>query len=159
MDSILGRVIGIAITLILVVGVVIASSSLFADSKASNAENDLTTLITNIQAAYATQPNFNGLTEQISNNAKWTPSDMLNGATIVNQWGGTVTLGVVANSQFTVTEPNVPRDGCIKLISSLPTAQSIAVNGAAALTALDPASLVTACSSPTSNSIVFTMGH
>jgi hypothetical protein len=165
MDSILGRVIGIAITLILVVGVVIASSSLFSGAKASNAANDLTTLIANVQAAYATQPNFTNLNNTAVTNGKWAPSDMVTGAGgLINQWGGQVTvqqdkLDGNNTAEFDVVETAIPADACVKLVNTVPAAIKVTV-GAASTTAIatDPAAVAGVCSAG-SITLNFVMGH
>jgi type II secretory pathway pseudopilin PulG len=162
MDGIVGRVMQIAVGLILLVGVVVGGQKMFASSKASNAVSDMMTLEQNIQSAYSAQPNFTTLTNTASNAGGWTPSDMVNGTSgITNQWGGTVTVAVDATStQFDLTETNVPPVACTTMANGAQGAMSVTVNGSAlAGTApFDPATVATACSTG-QNTLKFVFGH
>jgi hypothetical protein len=163
MDGILGRVMQIAVGLILIVGVVVAAQQMFASSKASNATSDLLALGQAIQGGYSAQPTFGTVNNGVALAAGWVPSDMgsaKTSPTITNQWGGAVTLTVDANtSQFDVTEAGVPDAACSTMLNGAQNAVSVTLNGAAiAGPPYDPATIAASCTTGT-NTLKFVFSH
>jgi hypothetical protein len=163
MDSILGRVMSIAVGLILLIGVVVGAEKMFGSSKASNAMSDLLAMGQAIQGGYSASPTFGTLTNTVAIAAGWVPSDMGSAATsptITNQWGGAVTVAVDTNtSQFDVTEAGVPNVACSTMLNGAQSAVSVTVNGTAiAGPPFDPATVSTSCTTA-SNTLKFVFSH
>jgi len=163
MDGILGRVMQIAVGLLLIVGVVVAAQNMFSSSKASNATSDLLALGQAIQGGYSAQPTFGTVTNTVVLAAGWVPSDMgsaKTSPTITNQWGGAVTVVVDTNtSQFDVTEAGVPDAACATMLNGAQNAVSVTLNGTAiAGPPFDPGTISTSCNTA-SNTVKFVFGH
>ncbi|HEX7682872.1 MAG TPA: type 4 pilus major pilin [Trinickia sp.] len=77
-------------------------------------------------------------------------------ATITNAWGGTVTL-TGANTTFTISYENVPKDVCVDALTGTTTGfTQVAVDAAAAVsTPVSPSDAASACKNDT-NTIVWT---
>ena len=77
-------------------------------------------------------------------------------ATITNAWGGTVTL-TGANTTFTISYENVPKDVCVDALTGTTTGfTQVAVDAAAAVpTPVSPSDAATACKND-ANTIVWT---
>jgi hypothetical protein len=163
MDGILGRVMQIAVGLILIVGVVVAAQGMFASSKANNATSDLLALGQAIQGGYSAQPTFGTVTNTVAISAGWVPSDMGSAVTspnITNQWGGAVTVAVDTNtSQFDVTETRVPNGACSTMLNGAQNAVSVTLNGSAiAGPPFDPGTIAASCNTG-SNTLKFVFSH
>lgn len=128
--------------------------------KTGNAVSNLNTFAGNIQAAYAQQPMFTSLTNTAANSAGWTPKTMdAGGASIMNEWGGTVTATVDGTNaaDFDITEAGLPSSACEKLMQ-VTSVESMTVNGAAVTLPVDAATQGTDCSAA-SNTILFVYSH
>jgi hypothetical protein len=147
------RLLGIAaVVLILVL--------IFHKNKASTEVTNITQLATSIANTYTGQTAFTGLTTAIA--AKLAPPSMVTGATLMNQWGGTVTVTVDANpSQYDIVENSVPSDGCVDLVNKASNYVTLTLNGSTYSTAnpLDAGVAVTACNSAATQTITYVYGH
>lgn len=139
------------------------------ETGAMNATNGVTALSSGVKALYP-NPTYTGLTASLLIQAGKAPQNMVSGtgstATLVNNWGGAVTVapanynGGTANAHA-ITFPSVPRSACNSVVANTSANfQAISINGTtvkddAAGTVATPASIATECDSE-DNSIVFT---
>lgn len=163
MSEILGTIFKTILALLGVAAVVVISYSAFNNSKNSNAVAQLSQLVFNAQAFYTGTP-FTSLTNAVAivgdNGAKLAPEDMVSGGTLVNPWGGAVTVAVNASNSanFDVTTAGVTSSGCQKLATNMPTAVKLSINAKAQTLPIDPGTAATACAGA-SNTLVLTFGH
>jgi len=147
----------------MLIALVVAGSVFWGVSKAFNSfklyrqQNDIAVVKVQIQQLYAGAPSYNGLDNTVGIHAGLFPSDMVKGTSVVNRWGGTITLGTASSdTQFTISLSGVPRDQCPTLAQFGDDWVSVTVNGAAlTMGAGRVASATTSCSGD-SNAIVFT---
>lgn len=160
MSEILGALFKYLVALLGVGAVVLVLYQVFGSNKTQNAISDLTLLQTNAQSLYNGQNTFTTLTNAVAIGGKLAPAGMISGASLMNPWGGAVTVNVNAGNaaQFDVTEADVPQDACPKMITSLSSVVGLKVNGNAQVLPLDAGSAVTACN-VTANSLTFTFSH
>ena len=113
MVSIIITVIGLAFLASYVTGA-------FSGAKASQSTSELSTIISNVQGLYASQPTFSGLTESVAVQGGVFPSSMVSGANTYDPWNGGVTVQEAANrtTEFTVEFDSVPIHACDKLVIS-----------------------------------------
>jgi hypothetical protein len=159
-SEILGALFKYLVALLGVVAVVAILYSVFGSNKTQNAISDMTQMQTNIQGLYNNQSNFTSLTNTVAINGKLAPDTMISGTSLVNPWGGTVTVAVNSGNaaRFDVTHTQVPRDACAKMITGLPAIVGLSVNATAATLPLDAGAAVTACNAAT-NTLVFTFAR
>ncbi len=139
------------------------------ETGAMNATNGVTAISSAVKALYP-NPSYTGLTSALLIQAGKAPQNMVSGApgaqTLVNNWGGTVTVAPVAYNGGTanamaITFPNVPRSACNSVVSAAAANfQIITVNGTEIkndLTPLaaSPAATAAACNSE-NNAMIFT---
>ena len=162
MSEIIGVVLKTLMVLLGVVGVVVVANSAIQNNKNSNAVSDISLLSSNIQSAMSSGA-FTGVTvaSAIAGNAgeTWAPASMISGNTLVNPWGGAVTLAVNAanTSQFVVTTAGVPNGGCVAMAAGL-RAQALSINGTAQTLPVNAATAKTTCRA-TGNTLALTFGH
>lgn len=163
MSEILGVIFKSVLALLGVAIVVTISYRGFNNHKDSSAIAQLSQLAFNIQAGY---PNgsFTSLTNAVAvigdKGSKFAPEDMISGGTLVNPWGGAVTLNVNATNaaNFDVTTAGVSVSGCQKYATNMDTALKLSINGTAQTLPLDSGAALAACqNSP--NTLVLTFGH
>ena len=160
MSEILGTLFKYLVSLLGVAAVVLVVYQVFGSNKTQNAISGLTQLQTNTQALYNTQSAFTTITNTIAINGKLAPSDMISGTSLLNPWGGAVTINVNGTlaSQFDITEAGVPADACAKMIVGMPNTVALKVNTVAQTLPLDPGAAVTACNAA-ANTMIFTFAH
>jgi hypothetical protein len=144
--------------LAVVVGILYAT--LFKNKSSSEVAN-LTQLSTNISTTYTGQPTFTGLTTAIA--ANLAPASMVSGATLVNAWGGPITVAADAGnpSTFDVVEYAVPSNGCVDLVNKASNYVSLTLGGTtySASNPLNPGAATTACNAAATSTISFVYGH
>lgn len=163
MSEILGAIFK-AIVALLSLGAVVAIATTASNSnKNSNAVAEHSQLIFNIQASYPSGA-FTSLTNAVATagdkGSRMAPEGMISGTSLVNAWGGAVTVNVNSGNaaRFDVTTASVSSSGCQKLATNMGTALALSINGTAQTLPLDSGTATTACqNSP--NSMVFTFGH
>lgn len=162
MSEIIGVVLKTLMVLLGVVGVVLVSNSAIQNNKNSNAVSDVSMLASNVQAgmSYGTFTTVS-VAAAIAGNAgdTWAPATMISGNTLINPWGGAVTLAVdPANaSQFIVTSNAVPNGGCVAMATGL-LARAVTINGAAQALPVNASTAKTTCTAA-NNVLRFTFGH
>lgn len=163
MFAIIGIIVAVAVTLLLLVGVLHVGSSGMQNGKASNAAAELAEMEVGVQNLYSAQASFAGLTDTVALDAGTAvvPSNMNDGAGgIVNEWGGAVTLAPAATStEWTLTETQVPQGACATLATKASDALAITVNGTAITTNPIDIAAITASCDQSDNELVFTFGH
>ena len=160
MDEIMGSWFKYLVRLLGVAAVVIILVAIFHKNKASTEVSNITQLATSISNTYTGQTAFTGLTTAIA--AKLAPTSMVTGTTLMNQWGGTVTVAVDANpSQFDIVENSVPSDGCVDMANKATNYVTMTLNGNTynATNPLDAGTAVTACNSAATQTITYVYGH
>ncbi|MFM0265544.1 type 4 pilus major pilin [Paraburkholderia sediminicola] len=160
MDEIMGSWFKYLVRLLGVAAVVIILVAIFHKNKSSTEVSNITQLATNIANTYTGQTAFTGLTTAIA--TKLAPPNMVSGATLLNQWGGAVTVTVDANpSQFDIVENGVPSDGCVDMANKATNYVTMTLNGTTYSQAnpLDAGTAVTACNSAATQVITYVYGH
>lgn len=157
MSEILGTLFGKIAALITVAAVTLVLYQFFGASKAAQAINDLTQLHSNIQTTYNAQQSFSSLTNTVAITGKLAPPKMINGTSLVNPWGGAVTVRVNGSdtAKFDVAQTNIPNDACAKLATNIPMMVGLTVNGAAQTLPADQGSVIASCGSG-NNAMTFT---
>lgn len=161
MSEILGTLFKYLVALLGVAAVVLILYQVFGSNKTQNAISDITLLQTNTQALYSAQSTFTSVSNAVAINGKLAPQGMISGSSLINPWGGAVTIAVAGGNaaQFDITETAVPAESCAKMIVGLSSVVGLKVNGAAQGLPLDAGTAVTACNQPINNSLVFTFAH
>ncbi|VVE36807.1 hypothetical protein PTE31013_03969 [Pandoraea terrigena] len=143
-----------------VAAVVVILVAIFHKNKAATEVSNVTQLATNIANTYTGQTAFTGLTTAIA--ANLAPSNMVAGSTLINQWGGAVTVSVDANpSQFDIVEAGVPSDGCVDMANKASNYVTMTLNGTtySQSNPLDAGAAVTECNSAATQTITYVYGH
>ncbi|BBA45570.1 TPA: type 4 pilus major pilin [Burkholderia cepacia] len=160
MDEIMGSWFKYLVRLVGIAAIVIILVSIFSKNKGSTEVANLTQLATNIANTYTGQTAFTGVTTAIA--TKLAPSNMVTGNTLINQWGGSVTVAVDANpSQFAIVENGVPSSGCVDMVNKATNYVTMTLAGTVYSTTnpLDAGAAVTACNSAATQTITFVYGH
>ncbi len=164
MSEILGTLFKYLAALLAIVAVVAIFYEALGNNNSGTAVSEITSLQSGIESLYSGNPSAlttANLTPASLITAGAAPSQMQASATtLVNPWGGTVTLGVpTAGSDFSITMANVPKDACVKLSTTISDDVSVTINGTAAITALpvSPSTAATDCSAA-ANTVAFTFG-
>ncbi|OJY94457.1 MAG: hypothetical protein BGP25_05555 [Lysobacterales bacterium 63-13] len=139
------------------------------ETGAMNATNGVTAISSAVKALYP-NPSYTGLSSALLIQSGKAPQNMVSGtgasATLVNNWGGTVTVapanynGGTANA-MAITFPSVPRSACNSVFSAAgANFQKIEINNTAVKddsvpTAATAATVAAACDTE-NNSMVFT---
>lgn len=142
------------------------------DRNQANAEvSNLTTIKANINNLYASRGgNYNGLDEDIANQARVFPSSMNNGVydagtTIAAAWGEEVTVAPAAfngnaDRAFTITYAGVPEGVCLGLVSGAAgNFIDVEVDGTSVMDTdgrFNPATAAGACNTAEGGPVVFT---
>jgi hypothetical protein len=155
--TVLEAVMWMLIALVVAGAVFWGVSKAFGSFKLYRQQNDLTVIKVQIQQLYSGSPSYNGLDNTVGINAGLFPSDMVKGTSVVNRWGGAITLGTASSdAQFTISLTGVPKEQCTTLAQFGDDWAAVTVNGGAlTLGAGRVSSATTACTGDT-NSIVYT---
>lgn len=138
-----------------------------SNDRANREMKELPAIITAIQQKYAQRQNYAGATTAGLINLGVFPQSWVNGNTVQNRWGGTVTVGtttlVSANDALTLTFTQVPQAECTDVIPGLEQSVRVVTVGGTSVkdnnAQTDLTALGTACrAGGTSNSIVYTIG-
>ena len=114
----------LAIIGVLSVGGISGYSKAMAKYKLTKAQDQISMLLMNIRTAYATMPNYSGLSNSIAVSYNIAPTDMIVGTSGINHaFGGAVTvqaetLNSASNQYFSITLNNLGREACVSLASS-----------------------------------------
>lgn len=112
---------------ILVIGAAAVVFTMFGSAKpsaeASNESQELSTLAANLQGTFGLGRDYSNLTDASAVQAKAVPENMVSGTTaaptIINGWGGDLTLGPGANkTQFSIEYAGIPAAACVKFVTA-----------------------------------------
>jgi hypothetical protein len=159
MSEILGTLFKYLAQIMGVAAVLGIAYSVFGTSKTSRSISDMNELVTQIQSVYSANSNFSTLTTARVISGKLAPNGMINGSTLINPWGGSMTVAPNTNTTlFDVTTSTVPAEACGKLAASL-APMALKINSTAMTLPVDAGLAISACTSDTSNTLVFTFGR
>lgn len=160
MRDLIGGLFAALVTIIGIVALIALYNNVTSSNKSSQALTDLTSMVGSVQATYISHPSYTNLSSTVVINGKLAPATMISGTTLINPWGGVVTVAAnAANSSFfDVTEPSVPNDACAKMATAISNLGALTIGGTSVTLPADP-SVVTSSCTGNANSLVFTFGH
>jgi hypothetical protein len=143
-----------------------AIGPVMAQNRARDEITEMAKIVTNIQAKWTNSPNFAGIGLVQLINADVFPRSWVNGAAVVNRWGGAVAVAisttVTANDTMTLTSDSVPSEECKNIPQGLAeSTRVITVNGTIVKPAggtVDVPGLGVACGSGAVNVIDYAFG-
>lgn len=106
------------------IGIYVVYNKVQTGNAANTEARNLDTIRAGVKNLYGGSVNYAGIGAPVLINGHVVPDSMVSGNTIVNSFGGTVTVaattfgGGAANNAFTITYPNVPLDVCSKLTTT-----------------------------------------
>jgi len=155
--SLVEAVLFLVIVVVILLGIFALFSGAFSASKVQTEMSYMQTLAGDVEALYATNHDYGtaDITATLTS-TKNAPSPMIVGATLVNSWGGQVTV-TGASTLFTLSSAGIPQKECIQLAQVSINPVSISINGAAQTLPLTVAATTAACSSATSNTIAWSL--
>lgn len=136
---------------IIMIGGIAAGTGMLSSSRASTTTSEVAQIVANVDGAYAQQATFAGLSNTVAIAGKLVPSNMVQGANILNPYGGAVTLGpdaTVANG-FDVTNAGLGNSACAS-VAEQESAYEIEINGTVVATSGQSVSPTTAAQDCTS---------
>jgi hypothetical protein len=148
----------LGVAAIIILGAIALLSSAFSGANTNRTATEVSTIRTGVKKLYmGQQASFSGVTTAVLIAAKVFPSSLnINGATVSNPWGGTVTVAASADSMsFILTYTNVPKDVCVNTISGSGDWNTIAVGTTSMTPPVTPVQATTACAG-TTNTIAWT---
>lgn len=143
------------------IGFIISRSSSASQTSKVQAEvGNLQSVTTKVKSTFASRPNYTGATTAFLLAQGAFPTSMVNGATVVNTWGGNVTVAAGAgNTSVDITYAGVPSASCIELVAAssrnfneVTVGATKTMNGAAVA---DLTATQTACTAAATASITF----
>jgi prepilin-type N-terminal cleavage/methylation domain-containing protein len=163
-ETMIAVTIGVVIVALAIKGV----GGILADSRSSSEVGELPTIFSNLQKVYSQRSSFAGATQAIFVNNQAFPSSMVtSGSTnVTNRWGGAVTVAVTSitggtNNALTYETTGVPSSECASVIPQLDNVvRVVTVNGTsvkADRNSTDLSALGTACSTTSSNDVIYTI--
>ncbi len=155
--SLVEAVLFLVIVAVILIGVFALFSGAFSSSKVQTEMSYVQTLAGDVESLYATNHDYGtaDITATLTS-TKNAPSPMIVGATLVNSWGGQVTV-TGASTVFTISSAGIPQKECIQLAQISINPVAISINGTAATLPLTVAATTAACSSATSNTIAWSL--
>jgi hypothetical protein len=160
MDEIMGSWFKYLVRLIGLAAIVIILVMVLHKNRAEQEVANLTQLATSIANTYSGQTTFTGITEAVA--ADIAPAGMVSGTSLINQWGGTVTVTADTNSsQFDIIEDSVPSDGCVDLVNKATNYVTLTLDGTtySQSNPLNAGTATTACNAAATQTITFVYGH
>lgn len=144
---------------VVIVGAFSLYNNASSTSSMNQARTELQTYVGGIKSLYSTSNDYSSVTTALVVNANIAPSSAVDGATLVNPWGGATIIDGQTRT-FTVEFEDVPAESCTALLSSglidAGTVIGMQANGGTTFTdEVDPAAAIAACNAA-SNDIVFT---
>lgn len=115
----------VAIISVAIITIVSTYSSARLQSQIKTEMANMQAIVATAQGAFASQPNYGDLSNDILLKSNGFPSQMVNGTSVTNSWNGAVTVskaGVPAAPELTkimVTYDNTPTPACIALANAL----------------------------------------
>jgi hypothetical protein len=155
--SLVEAVLFLVIVVVILLGIFALFTGAFSASKVQTEMSYVETLAGDVESLYATNHDYGvaDITATLTS-TKNAPTPMIVGATLINSWGGLVTV-TGASAVFIISSAGVPQKECIQLaqVSINPTAVSI--NGTSQTLPMTVAATTAACSSATANMIAWSL--
>ncbi len=128
MEIIAGLLIAGLVTAIVVIGLNQSMNSIDIQTTT----NDLINLRISVAQAFQSEPDYSTLTTAVANNLGVIPDNMIKGSSVVNAFGGAVTLAPATDSRFfDITFTKVPEEACSAMGLLAPGEwEAVTVNGA-----------------------------
>lgn len=152
---------------ILIAGLIVAGLIAWTMAQTSAKDNsnlaDMSLLISKIRSAYAGQSTYGtGSLNATLLTYRAVPPSMISGTSIVNTWGGTVTV-TGAGATVTVSSAAIPQENCASMVKSFGGSTGggsgitgISVNGSALTLPVTTATAATGCNAA-NNTVVLTI--
>jgi type II secretory pathway pseudopilin PulG len=155
--SLVEAVLFLVVVAVILIGVFALFSGAFSSSKVQTEMSYVQALAGDVESLYATNHDYGtaDITATLTS-TKNAPSPMIVGATLVNSWGGQVTV-TGASTVFIISSAGIPQKECIQLAQVSINPVAISINGTAQTLPLTVAAATTACSSATSNTIAWSL--
>ncbi len=159
--------IGVIVAAIVLAGIYAGWNSFYSSNQASTINSDVTQIIQNTETLYAKSPNgYTDFDMADAIAASVFPSSMSINATdakVFNSYHGEITItATTGGSGFTITYPSIPQDVCVKVLTTISSTNltEVTVGGTSFWTVGStwpaPAAIVAACTTTSTNTIVFT---
>lgn len=148
----------ILIGLVLMAGAAFMFASLLSSSKLAEMEQTITMVRMQTQQMFASSQDYSGLDNALAIKSGLAPKKMVKGTSIVNSWGGNITLGVGDDTgTFTVQVDTIPHEECTKLATyQLDSWWTVDVNGTEITKDTGVAAAAGSCTEGTGNAITYT---
>lgn len=155
--SLVEAVLFLVIVVVILIGIFGLFSGAFSSSKVQTETNNMSALAGDVENVYATNHDYG--TADITASLVSTrnaPTPMIVGTGLVNSWGGAVTV-MGSSATFTISSAGIPQKECIQLAQIAINPTAVSINGTAQTLPLTVPAVTAACSSSTSNSIVWSL--
>jgi hypothetical protein len=162
MSEILGVLFKFLLALLGIVGVVVILYLALSSSTTSTEIANMTTLEGNLAELYngaQTSTGTTSLTDAVAVASGSAPNGMVSGNTLLNQWGGHVTVSGGVGGQIVIEEDSVPLSACAKMVTAVPSFSQVSINGNLYNAPVDPATATSQCagfSGDAPNKLIFT---
>ena len=145
---------------IVIVGAFSLYNTASGSTKMNQARTQLQSYVGNIKSLYSTTNNFSSVATDVIISANLAPSEAVDGAQLINPWGGTTEIAGAART-FTITFNDIPDAACTAMLSSglinQGTIISISANGGTSYTSdIDPGTAIGECNNGDANAVTFT---
>jgi len=123
------------------------------------AVSNIQTIVSDTENLYQGQSSgYTGLTDSVGIANKLFPTSMISGTSVIDQWGGNVTLAADSNpSFFDITFNQVPQSQCVALATKVGgnRLQSATINGTSATVPVTISSASSSCTAGKTNTLVW----
>lgn len=159
MSEVLGTLFKYLLAVLGIAAIVLIFYEALGSNKVGTEVSNITTLQANANQLYATNTSNTSLTDAVLIAAGDAPSSMVSGTTLVNPWGGAVTI-TGQGTTTTIVDAALPQSACSKEATTVSNYTSITINGGTALTSpADPGTVATECVAGSANSITFVFNN
>ncbi|OYV28270.1 MAG: hypothetical protein B7Z81_15905 [Acidocella sp. 20-61-6] len=162
MSEILGVLFKFMLALLGIAGVVVLLYEAMSGSSVGTEIANLTTLQGNLAQLYTgstTTTGTSSISDAVAVSADAAPSSMVSGNNLVNQWNKAVTVSGDAQGDIIIAETGLPRGACAKMVTAVPSYNSVSINGTSLTAPVDPGTATSACQAGDNNTLTFTFGR
>lgn len=160
-------VVEVAMWSVFVVGAIALVFNYFQGAKDARefarAQQNISTIVENIQTLYKGQDDFSTVTTAIAVKAGAVPKEWVNASyTIKSPWGSVSVDPGTGNNTFEILVNNVPQEGCITIAQNMINAEqlnTVTIGTTVLDNAATPASIATACADEDDNDMTFKAGR
>jgi len=109
----------LGIAAIVIVGALMLFNNASQATKLNAAKTEIQAYVANIQSLFSAQPDYAGLDNTLVVSTGLAPAGVASGTdTLVNPWGGEVTIEAGSSHDFTIEYADVPKEACINIMTS-----------------------------------------